>query len=92
MSTGEITRIVRNRGLGFIRQAGEKNELRFYLESVALKTRGLLAEGKIVEFEKEDDYGDEGASPAVNVRLAGREIEPARMPVSLGHPTNGLVL
>jgi cold shock CspA family protein len=92
MSTGQITRIVKNSGLGFIRQAGERNELRFYLESVALRTRGLLAEGQLVEFEKDDAYNDDGKGAAVNVRLARREIDAARIPVSLGHPTNGLIL
>jgi cold shock CspA family protein len=70
MPTGAITRIVRNRGLGFLRETNMVDDILFYLEGVPLGTRGRLAEGQKVEFDRASaDYGDEGKNGAVNVRL-----------------------
>lgn len=71
MATGEIKRLERTRGFGFIRPEGASEDVFFH--SSALQG-GLvfdqLNEGQIVEFEKQPDDRDPRRSRAVNVRLA----------------------
>ena len=70
MPTGEITQIVRSRGLGFLRETNKADDILFYLEAIPLGTRGRLEEGQKVEFDRVPaNYGDTGKSGAVNVRL-----------------------
>jgi cold shock CspA family protein len=71
MATGEITQIVRSRGLGFLRETNKADDILFYLEAVPIGTRGRLAEGQKVEFERADaqDSGRD-KNEAVNVRLS----------------------
>ncbi len=71
MATGEIKRLERTRGFGFIRPEGASEDVFFH--SSALQG-GLifdqLNEGQTVEFEKQADDRDPRRSRAVNVRLA----------------------
>jgi cold shock CspA family protein len=70
MPTGEITQIVRNRGLGFLRETNKVDNILFYLEAVPLGSRGRLTEGQRVEFDRAGpNAGNNGKNGAVNVRL-----------------------
>ena len=69
MATGEITQIVRNRGLGFLRETNKLKDILFYLEGVPLGTRGRLEQGQKVEFDLADPHGND-KNEAVNVRLS----------------------
>jgi CspA family cold shock protein len=68
MATGQIKRLVRDRGFGFIRPEGESTDIFFHSSA----TRGLfdsLNEGQNVEFDKESDPRDPARSRAVNIRV-----------------------
>lgn len=71
MATGEIKRLERERGFGFIRPEGASEDIFFH--SSALQG-GLvfdqLNEGQTVEFEKQPDDRDPRRSRAANVRAA----------------------
>jgi cold shock protein len=71
MATGEIKRLERERGFGFIRPEGASEDIFFH--SSALQG-GLvfdqLNEGQTVEFEKQPDDRDPRRSRAANVRTA----------------------
>jgi len=69
MPTGQIKRLVKDRGFGFIRPDGETEDIFFHISS----TQGAfdsLAEGQTVEFDKQADPRDASRSRAVNVRAA----------------------
>jgi CspA family cold shock protein len=68
MPNGQIKRLVRDRGFGFIRPEGESQDIFFHSSA----TRGLfdsLNEGQNVEFDKENDPRDPNRSRAVNIRV-----------------------
>jgi cold shock CspA family protein len=70
MPTGEITQIIRSRGVGFLRETNKVDDILFYLEAVPLGSRGRLAEGQKVEFDRAvPNAGNDGRNGAVNVRL-----------------------
>jgi CspA family cold shock protein len=67
MATGQIKRLVKDRGFGFIRPDGESSDIFFHISS----TEGAfdsLSEGQNVEFDKQPDPRDASRSRAVNVR------------------------
>jgi len=71
MATGQIKRLVRDRGFGFIQPAGEREDIFFHSTSVASGMFDSLNEGQAVEFDKEADPRDSRRSRAVNVRIQG---------------------
>ncbi len=71
MTTGTITRIVRDRGFGFIQPDGATEEVFFHSSVVEQPTFDELNEGQQVEFETEPDPRQPQRSRAAHVRLAG---------------------
>ena len=71
MATGTITRIVRDRGFGFIQPDGATEEVFFHSSAVEQPTFDELNEGQKVEFESEPDPRQPQRSRAAHVRLAG---------------------
>jgi len=70
MATGQIKRLVRDRGFGFILPAGASEEVFFHTSSLAPGAFDQLSEGQTVEFDKEADPRDARRSRAANVRVA----------------------
>ncbi len=70
MATGQVKRLVRDRGFGFIRPEGATEDIFFHSSSVTSGVFDQLNEGQQVEFDKEPDPRDPKRSRAVNVRLA----------------------
>ena len=68
MATGKITRIVRDRGFGFIQPEGAGQEVFFHSSSVQDAAFDSLNEGEDVEFEQEADPRQPNRSRAANVR------------------------
>jgi CspA family cold shock protein len=71
MATGQIKRLVRDRGFGFIRPEGASEDIFFHTSSVQGAMFDDLSEGQNVEFDKEADPRDSRRSRAVNVRIQG---------------------
>ena len=69
MATGNITRIVRDRGFGFIQVSDSKEEVFFHSSSVDQPTFDELKEGQKVEFDLEPDPKQPERSRAAHVRL-----------------------
>jgi len=72
LPNGQIKRLVRDRGFGFIRPDGESEDIFFH--SSAMQGGAVfddLNEGQNVEFDKEADPRDSRRSRAVNIRLVG---------------------
>jgi CspA family cold shock protein len=67
MATGQIKRLVKDRGFGFIRPDGESEDIFFHI-SAAEGIFDSLNEGQTVEFDKQPDPRDSSRSRAVNVR------------------------
>ena len=70
MATGQIKRLVRDRGFGFIRPEGATEDIFFHITSVS-GTFDELSEGQQVEFDKEADPRDARRSRATNIRVIG---------------------
>ena len=70
MATGTITRLVRDRGFGFIQMEGRTEEVFFHTSSVEQPTFDELNEGQKVEFEVEADPRQPQRSRASHVKLA----------------------
>jgi cold shock protein len=71
MPTGEIKRLERSRGFGFIRPAGASEDVFFHTTALQGLVFDDLNEGQQVEFETQPDDRDPRRSRAVNVRSAG---------------------
>jgi CspA family cold shock protein len=71
MAAGQIKSIVRDRGFGFIREAGVEKDIFFHRSSLATGAFDQLAEGQRVDFDREPDPRDPSRTHAVNVQLAG---------------------
>ena len=69
MATGSITRIVSDRGFGFIKAADSTEEVFFHSSSVDEPTFDELREGQTVEFEVEADPKQPNRNRASHVRL-----------------------
>ena len=70
MATGQIKRIARDRGFGFIRPAGETEDLFFHSSAVQDGDFDSLNEGQSVEFDKGADDRNPSRQRALNVRAA----------------------
>ena len=70
MATGSITRIVSDRGFGFIKAADSTEEVFFHSSSVDQPTFDELNEGQTVEFDLEPDPKQPNRSRAAHVRLS----------------------
>lgn len=70
MATGKITRIIRDRGFGFIQPEGATEEVFFHTSSVEQPTFDELNEGQQVEFDIEPDPRQPNRSRAAHVKLA----------------------
>ncbi len=68
MATGTITRIIRDRGFGFIQVEGGTEEVFFHSSTVEDPTFDELNEGQKVEFDTEPDPRQPQRSRAVRVR------------------------
>ena len=71
MATGQIKRLVRDRGFGFIRPEGASEDIFFHTTAVKGMVFDDLAEGQQVEFDTENDPRDSRRSRAVNIRVLG---------------------
>ena len=72
LATGQIKRLVRDRGFGFVRPEGASEDIFFH--SSAMQGGAVfddLNEGQNVEFDTEADPRDSRRSRAVNSRLVG---------------------
>lgn len=69
MATGSITRIVRDRGFGFIQPADGSDEVFFHTSAVEQPSFDELQEGQQVEFESGADPKQPNRTRASNVRL-----------------------
>jgi CspA family cold shock protein len=70
-TTGQIKRLVRDRGFGFIRPEGASEDIFFHSSAVQGTMFDELNEGQNVEFDKENDPRDSRRSRAVNIRVTG---------------------
>ncbi len=68
MATGEIKRLERGRGFGFIRPVGASEDVFFHSSGLQGLIFDELNEGQTVEFEKQPDDRDPRRSRAANVR------------------------
>jgi CspA family cold shock protein len=71
MATGQIKRLVRDRGFGFIRPEGASEDIFFHTSAVSGVMFDDLQEGQAVEFDTEADPRDSRRSRAVNIRVTG---------------------
>ena len=71
MATGQIKRLVRDRGFGFIRPEGASEDIFFHSSAVSGVLFDQLNEGQNVEFEREPDPRDPKRSRAVNIHIVG---------------------
>lgn len=71
MATGKITRLVRDRGFGFIQPEGATQEIFFHSSVVEAVSFDELQEGQQVEFESEPDERQPDRSRAAHVKLVG---------------------
>ena len=69
MATGSITRLVRDRGFGFIKPSDSSEEVFFHRSAVDDPTFDELNEGQTVEFDSEPDPKQPNRSRAAHVRL-----------------------
>jgi CspA family cold shock protein len=67
---GEIKRLERSRGFGFIRPEGASEDVFFHTSALQGVMFDDLNEGQKVEFDKQPDDRDPRRSRAVNVRVA----------------------
>ncbi len=70
MSTGTISRLVRDRGFGFIKAADGSEDIFFHSSSVNETTFDELSEGQEVEFDTEPDPKQPNRSRATSVRIS----------------------
>ncbi len=71
MTTGTITRLVSQRGFGFIKPDESADELFFHSSAVQSPTFDELSEGQTVEFDTEPDPKQPQRGRAINVRTTG---------------------
>ena len=69
MASGQIKRLIRDRGFGFIQPGDSSEELFFHSSAVQGGIFDELEEGQMVEFDQEPDPRNPQRSRAVNVRL-----------------------
>jgi CspA family cold shock protein len=69
MATGQIKRLVRDRGFGFIRPEGASEDIFFHSSALQGGIFDQLNEGQNVEFDRESDPRDPKRSRAEPVRV-----------------------
>lgn len=69
MATGKITRLVRDRGFGFIQPDDSADEVFFHSSVVEQTTFDELNEGQQVQFDKEPDPKQPSRSRAAHVQV-----------------------
>ena len=69
MATGSISKIVRDRGFGFIKPSDSSEEVFFHSSSVDQPTFDELNEGQEVEFDVEPDPKQPNRNRASHVRM-----------------------
>ncbi len=69
MAQGQIKRLAKDRGFGFIRPDGESEDIFFHTSAVTGGVFDNMNEGQMVEFEKGKDERDPRKSRALNVRV-----------------------
>ena len=69
MATGQIKRLERERGFGFIRPEGASEDVFFHRSSLQGLEFDSLNEGQNVEFDKAADDRDPRRMRAINVRV-----------------------
>ena len=70
MASGKITRLVRDRGFGFIQIAGSAEDVFFHSTSVVAPANyDALTEGQSVELDVEPDPRNPSRSRGTNVRV-----------------------
>jgi len=70
VATGTITRLIKDRGFGFIKASGATDEVFFHRTALAEGIFDQLAEGQSVEFDVEPDPRNPQRSRAANVRVS----------------------
>jgi CspA family cold shock protein len=70
LATGKITRIVRDRGFGFIKSNESNDEVFFHTTALVGGVFDDLQEGQDVEFELQPDPRNPSRTRAADVRLA----------------------
>ena len=70
MATGKITRLVRDRGFGFIKSDDSNEDVFFHTTSLTGGVFDDLQEGQSVEFELQADPRNPSRSRAADVRIA----------------------
>ena len=73
MALGYISRLVPDRGFGFLVEDGQSEEIEFHWTAVQSGDLEQLREGQRVEFERRPDHRSEGRFRAVNVRVTGTQ-------------------
>jgi cold shock CspA family protein len=73
MALGYISRLLKDRGLGFVVQDGDSDEIEFHWSAVLTGNFEALYEGQRVEFERRPDHRNEGRFRAVNLRVVGTQ-------------------
>jgi len=68
MSTGQISRLMKDRGFGFIKSTSSPDEIFFHASSLDAVTFDELREGESVEFDVEADPRNPSRSRAANVK------------------------
>jgi CspA family cold shock protein len=68
MSTGQITRLMKDRGFGFIKPSTSSEDVFFHATSLNAVTFDELREGENVEFDLEQDPRNPSRTRAANVR------------------------
>jgi CspA family cold shock protein len=71
MATGQIKRLVKDRGFGFIQPSGSSEDVFFHSTALSAGAFDDLTEGQSVEFDIEPDPRDPRRSRAANVRVGG---------------------
>ena len=69
MANGQIKRLVRDRGFGFIRPEGASEDIFFHGSAIQGSMFDDLNEGQNVEFDQEADPRDRSRNRAVNIRV-----------------------
>jgi len=71
LATGKITRLVRDRGFGFIKAEDSNEDVFFHTTSLVGSVFDDLQEGQTVEFELQPDPRNPSRTRASDVRIAG---------------------
>ena len=70
MATGQIRRLERERGFGFVRPSGASDDVFFHSSAVHGLIFDELNEGQTVDFDQVADERDRSRIRAINVRFA----------------------